>query len=225
MLPRITTVVAVFSLITFSSCLTAKKMDKWIDKQYGGVVPAKIRSSEYMTIKTENLSSKEHASNSQKGDNKLLPAFFYWQWKFSTISTLNQNIPVSNLSSTIFPYSNAKGLRQKLNGQKIELTIDKIPAVFSITDKGGLVYALLWYVSWETIYIEPENQDMVISYKILKDNVETKKGAISVANRDKSVALKMFQSAKKMTWNYLDQYDMNIKAMSKEFVDKLMLEL
>lgn len=35
----------------------------------------------------------------------------------------------------------------------------------------------------------------------------------------------MWHSLKKMTWEYLDQHDDNITAMSRKFVDKLATEL
>ncbi|MEO6453739.1 MAG: hypothetical protein ABIN97_06710 [Ginsengibacter sp.] len=66
---------------------------------------------------------------------------------------------------------------------------------------------------------------MVISYRILKDNTEKKQGTITVADPSRPQSLKFLQSVKKMTWNYLGEYDNIIKAMSKEFVDKLLLKM
>ncbi len=215
-----------FLLISFSSCLTSRKMDKWIDRQYGSTVPQKMKSSDYITIKTDNLTKSEKVSTTQKGKRKLIPALFYWHWDYSTVSTLNPYIPVSNVSTTIMPYANSKGLRQKLNGQKLELTFDQAPAVFELTEKGNLIFVLVYYIGWENIYIEPKNEEMVVAYRLLNsNNEETKKGVITITNRDQPISLKMFQSPKKMTWRYLEQYNNNIKSMSRELVDKLMLEI
>jgi len=60
---------------------------------------------------------------------------------------------------------------------------------------------------------------------LLKDNVETKMGTITVADRNKPINVKVFHSVKKTYWSYLDQYNANIQAMSKEAVDKLIAEL
>lgn len=88
-----------------------------------------------------------------------------------------------------------------------------------------MIYQIVAYTGREHIYIDPQEEDMVVSYRLLKDNLETKKGEITVTNRDQPVALKAFQSPKKLTRRYLEQYDNNIKLMSKELVDKLIVDL
>jgi hypothetical protein len=213
------------AVVTLTSCLTPKKMDKWINKEYEGANVSKIKSSDYIVVKTDNLPQSDKISTSQKGGNSLLPAVFYWRWKYSTVSTLNPYIPLNNVSSAITQYANTKGLKQKLNGQRIELSFEKVPNVLSITDKGSVVYLILFYITTDHIYIKPENESMIVSYRILKDDTETKKGSITITNKDKPVSLKVFQSVKKMTWNYLEESDNNMKAMGKEVVDKLLKEI
>lgn len=66
---------------------------------------------------------------------------------------------------------------------------------------------------------------MIVSYKLMQDNNEIKKGTITIPNMDKTMGLKMFESLKKRTWKYLDQYDENITVMSKLCVDKVMTEI
>jgi hypothetical protein len=63
----------------------------------------------------------------------------------------------------ILPYAHSKGLKKKLNGQKLELTIEKVPTMFSLRDKGVMIYLVLAYTGWEHIYIEPQTEDMVVS--------------------------------------------------------------
>jgi ABC-type uncharacterized transport system YnjBCD substrate-binding protein len=54
---------------------------------------------------------------------------------------------------------------------------------------------------------------------------EIKNGSIDVPYDNKGIDLKMFQSLKKKTWQYLDDYNSYINAMGKTAVDKLMDEL
>ncbi|MCU7550322.1 hypothetical protein OCK74_14465 [Chitinophagaceae bacterium LB-8] len=213
-----------FIVIIFSSCFSPRKMDKWIDQQYRDV-PTKVKSNDYISVKIEKTPFKDRLSETKKGKTKFIPALFYYQWEFYSTSTLNPYIPVSNLSNTILPYANVKGLKKKLDGQKLELTIEKVPSIFSLRDKGAMIFLVVAYTGWEHIYIEPQTEEMVVSYRLLKDNVETKKGEVTVPNRDQGISLKAFQSTKKLTWKYLEQYNNNIKAMSKELVDKLLIEL
>jgi hypothetical protein len=214
-----------FVIITFSSCFSAKKMDKWINQQYEGLPLNKLKNSDEISIKVANASANDRISSTVRSKTKVIPALLYWHWELANTSTLHHAVPATNLSSGIISYANSKGIKQKLNGRKVELTINKMPVDFSMTDKGNLIYVLVYYIGWENIYIEPSQQDLVVSYKFIKDNREAKAGTITVANRDRPIALKAFQSTRKMTLNYLEQYEANIKTMGKELVDKLMLEM
>ncbi len=115
-LPVVFLAILVFSQLIFSSCLTPRKIDKWIDQKYGTSIHNKQRNNDYITIKTPGVSQSDTVSISQKRKMKLLPALFYWKWEYGTISTLNQSVPDGYFNSAIIPYANVKSLRQKLNG-------------------------------------------------------------------------------------------------------------
>jgi len=214
---------SLFIIVVITSCLTPRKIDKWTAAHYGTTVNTRIKNNDYITIKASNTG--DIVSVSEKRKFKLIPALIYWQWEYGTNTKINQAVPTNYFNTTIMPYANIKKLKDKLNGQKLELTVNNVPAVFSVVDKGWVVYLLLWYVGNEHIYIDPEKQDMEIGYRLLKDNVETKKGTITVANRNKAVEVKVFHSTKKTYWACLDQYNANIQAMSKEAIDKLIIEI
>jgi len=150
-------------------------MDGWIDEYEGGFT-TKLKTSDYITVKTPDLPKSDSPSVSQKGKYKLIPALIYWRSERSIISSLNPYIPVVNINSSIIQYANTKKLREKLNGQKIELTISKIPTDFNFIMRYQLIYFVLYYVHWEKVFITPQKQDLVISYRILKENTEVKKG-------------------------------------------------
>lgn len=212
------------ALFFITGCLTPKKMDGWINEYEGGFT-TKLKTSDYITIKTPELAKSDLPSVSQKGDGKFIPAIFYWKSERTVVSTLNPFIPVVNINSTIIQYANTKGLRQKLNGEKIELTINKAPSAFTLLDRYQLFFFVVFYIQKENIFINPQSQDLIISYRKLKDNAQTKSGSITIHDPSKSMRLKFFQSVKKMTGNYLEEYDNIIKSMSKEFVDKLLTEI
>jgi hypothetical protein len=199
-------------------------MDSIIEEHEGGFT-TKLKTSDYITVKTPAFAKTDQASTTEKGKNKVLPLIVYWKFEWSRIPTLNPQIPVNNINSTIIQYANTKKLKEKLNGQKLELTINKVPTTFSLTYRDHLVYFILYYVQWGRVFIDPKKQDITIGYRILKDNVETKKGSITVTDPSKPLNLKFLQSVKKMTWNYLDEYDNIIKDMSRQFVDKLIAEI
>jgi hypothetical protein len=213
-----------FLTVILCSCLTPRKIDKWTTAYYGTAVNSKIKSNDYISIKAPGTHN-DIVSVTEKRKMKLIPALFYWQWEYGTTTTLNQLVPANYFSSTIIPYANAKKLKDKLNGQKLELIINNVPTVFSIVDKGGLVFLVLYYIDWDRIFMDPQKQDMIIEYRLLKENVETKKGTVIIADRNKPLNVKVFHSVKKTFWSYLDQYNANVQAMSKEAIDKLIAEL
>ena len=214
--------IIIFSLLLLG-CLTPKKMDGWIGEYES--VPNKLKTSDYITIKTGNIPQSNEASVSQKGNSKFIPAIFYWKSEQTIISNLNPFIPVNNIATSIINYANAKGLRQKLNGQKIEISLGKVPEVFTTTHRYQLYFFVVFYVQREYFFVSPQQQDITFNYKILKDNAETKNGTITITDPGKPVKQKFFQSVKKMTGNYLEKYDDIINAMSKELVDKILLEI
>ncbi|MEO6407038.1 MAG: hypothetical protein ABIY51_09180 [Ferruginibacter sp.] len=85
-----------------------------------------------------------------------------------------------------------------------------------------VVYAF----SWEKISIIPEEKDMVVAYKVFNaENTALKTGLITLTNTGKGIPLGMFQSLKKKTFEYLDQYDASIVTMGKTLIDKIAAEL
>lgn len=142
-------VIAVSCLLT--ACLTPQKIDKWTTAQYGTTVQSKIRTNDYISIKVPGTSN-DFVSSTVKRKMKLIPALLYWHWEYGTTTTLNSLIPSNYFSTAIIPYANSKKLKDKLNGQKLEITINKMPAVFSVVDKGGLVFLVVYYIDWDRFY-------------------------------------------------------------------------
>ena len=213
------------TLIFFlTSCLGPKKIDKWVAQKYLEVPAPTKKKSDVITITSNMPSMGVKLSTTEKKTSNLLPLIFYWQYDYKNTCTLNSQIAVNNFTATVLNYA-GKGLKQKLNGQRIELTIEKIPTRFAIDDKGHIIW-VIYVFGWDELSVKPEEKEMVVSYKVFNnDNSQGKSGMITILNSDKGITLGMFQSLKKKTWQYLDQYDVSIKSMSKLIVDKLTLEL
>jgi len=150
---------------------------------------------------------------------------FYWQWDYKNTCTLNPRIAINDFSTTVGSYAGKKGLKQKLHGQRLQLSVDQVPNTFAIDDKGHMIW-VLYAFGWDDLTVQPQKTELVVSYKLLQpDGTEVKKGVITIPDSDKGVQLAMFQSLRKKTGQYLDQYDAQLTVMSKAVVDKLMLEL
>jgi hypothetical protein len=117
-----------------------------------------------------------------------------------------------------------KGLRNKIEGQKLEINVEKIPNIFAINDKAHLIF-YGYAFGWDNVSIVSNKIDLVVTYKLSKDNVESKRGTITIPYIYDKMKLGMFKSLKTAVSEYLVQYDSNIEDMSKLFVKKLIKEL
>lgn len=215
-----------FILIMFiSSCIGPKKINKWVNKQYGESIDAKPKTqNDYLSVNSGLISNNAIASVTTKQTKNVLPLIFYWQMDYILTCTLNPQIPINTFTSTILPYANLKGLKQKLNGQKIELSVDKIPNLFTLNDRGHVVW-VVYAFGWDDISFKPDLEGLVVSYKIINGNAEIKKGTVTITNEDEVLVMKHLHSIKEATGQYLEQYDENIKTLTKKALDKIISEL
>lgn len=210
--------------ILISSCLTAKKVDKQVAKQYGEIPQSKKKQpKDNIVIISSLITSDNKISTSETKTSHVLPLIIYNQWNYTNTCTLNPQIPINNFISTIQTSSN-KSLKNKISGQSLELSIDKIPNIFAIDDKAHLIF-FGYAFGWDNVSIMSDKVDMVITYKLSKDGLETKKGIITIPYIYDKQKLGMFKSWKKATSEFLEQYDLNITEMSKYFLQKLVTEI
>lgn len=213
-------------LILCSSCLGPKKINKWVAGHYQATTPPKPKKNpDYISITTTLHATEVPISTTEKKTSDMLPLLFYWQFDYKNTCVLNSSIPIANFNATVMSYAASKGLKQKLKDQHVELSLDQVPTTFAIDDKGHLIWVILYAFSWDILTIQPQKDEMVVSYRILQDNTEVKKGTINIPDSDKGIALKMFQSLRKRTDAYLDQYDANITSMTKRVIDELVKQL
>jgi hypothetical protein len=209
------------SLTCFTSCLTSRKMDKYVSKQYNDELPKPVRKKNAEITVTSTLPSRPNIiSTTKKKTSHLLPLIIYWQCDYRHTCTLNSAIPVTNFSNALNTVA-SKALTQKLNGQHLELTIEQIPTAFSLVDKEHLF--LLF--AWDHLYMEPDYKDLVVSYKLYQNDNTTKTGTITIKNNMHDKDIHYFQSWKSATRGYLTRYDAAISSMTKDFANQLMVEI
>lgn len=217
-------ILAALIAASFTSCLNSKKVDRQVAKQYSDVPEVKKKKQpDNISITSTLAPVGAQTSTTETRTSNMLPLIVYWKWDYTNTCTLNPQIPINNFIATVNNYAN-KGLKSKLAGESLELSIDKIPNKFQILDKAHLVF-FGYAFGWDNVSLKGLDMNMVVSYRVLKDNVEMKKGIISIPNFDDKKPLGMFKSWKTATGEYLTQFDENISTMSKLVVDKLVAEL
>jgi len=214
-------VVALFILLSsLTSCHIAQKMDAYVAGQFNNKVPKPDKRTDTTILVKSSIPSYPNELSHTVKSNKNLFLLVYWKYDYRHTCTLNPAIGVNYLRKGI--YQQSSKLKQKLNGQQLEITIEQMPGSFAIVDKGHVV---LLIIQWDKFYVEPEFKDIVVSYKLLKNGAETKTGKININTFQKNKAMGFFQSWKGATSEFLIRYNTYLTEMSHTIVDKLIAEL
>ena len=207
------------------SCLGPKMINKWVNQHYEGNLPNTSKKKEDAVSISHNISFPgSQLSNTENKTSKVLPLIIYWQYDYINTCTLNPVIPINDFTAAVTAYSRTTAFKQKLNGQKLELTVNKIPGRFTIDDKGHLIW-LVYAFAWDKITIKNEDRELQVSYRVINGGAEVKSGTVSVTAQDREVPLGMFRSLKKKTKEFLTSYNAGIKTLSKTAMDKILGEL
>jgi hypothetical protein len=199
-------------------------MDKFVSDQYNNQLPKLDKKKKADIMITSELTSPTNSiSTTVQKTSKLLPLIVYWQYDYRHTCRLNPAIAVTNFSNTLNALS-TKTLAQKLNGQRLELTVEQIPTSFSLVDKAHVIWVIYAY-SWDRIYMEPDFKDLVVSYKLIQSDNTVKTGKISIRNNEQNKNLRFFQSWKSATSEYISNYNTNIATMTKAFINQLVEEI
>lgn len=207
------------SMIAFSSCLTSKRMDKFVADQYNNEIP-KVKKKTDITV--SNLPAASANISTTAPHTKVLPLLVYWRIDSRHICSLNSQIAIANFSNTV--NAMAKRLNQKLNGQRLELAVEQVPASFALVEKMHVIW-MIYSIHWNKIYIEPDFKDLVVSYKLFQNDNVVKTGNITIKNTEQNKNLRFFQSWKSATTEYLTDYNSDVSIMTKAFISKLMDEI
>jgi len=222
---KLTVVTILLSSIVFlSSCLTSKKMDAYISEQYNNEIPRVNKRKQPAEIEyTSALPATPSTVSATESHTKILPLIVYWNIEERQTCTLNSSIAAANFENTINKIA-SKGLNEKLNGNKLELTIQQVPSSFALVDKTHAIW-LVYAIQWEKVYIEPQPGDLVVSYKLMRNDSTLKTGLITVKNTERNKNLRFFQSWKSAITEHLADYDNDVSAMTTQFVNQLIQEL
>lgn len=199
-------------------------MDKYVGEQFNNQLPKlSKRKKTDITVTSIYPSDDNSISTTTQKTSKVVPLIVYWQYDYRHTCALNPSIAVTDFTNDVNTLS-SKQLAQKLNGQHLELKVEQIPSAFAIVDKGHLVW-VIYPISWDRIYVEPDFKDLVVSYKLMQNDAVVKTGKITIKSNAQNKGIHFFQSWKSATSDYLADYNANLSAMSKDFVSKLVEEL
>lgn len=207
-------------LSSLTSCHIAQKIDAHVATQFNNKVPKPDKRTDSTILVNSSIYSDPNELSHTVKRWKNLFLLLYWKYDYRHTCTLNPAIGVNYLRKGIYQQTNK--LKQKLNGQQLEITIEQIPGIFALVDKGHVV---LLIIQWDKVYIEPDKKDIIVSYKLLNKGVETRSGKITIDNIQKNKPWPLFQSWKRATTEFLGRYNADLTEMSRAIVNKIIEEL
>jgi hypothetical protein len=214
------TAILLACLLSFTSCLTAKKLDAHVRKEYNNELPKPRKAKADIVVNMMNPTGGTVISTTKHKTDKFLPLLFYWKYDHRQACEMNNAIALTQFANTINSAA-SKPIEQKLNGQKLELSVEQIPSAFAIVAKENVVW-LIYAIHWAKIYVEPDPKDLVVRYK-LGDTGKT--GTITIKNTSTNQNIRFFQSWKSATSEHLSEYNAKLGVMTKSFITQLAAEI
>ncbi|WP_207426663.1 hypothetical protein [Pedobacter sp. SYSU D00535] len=213
---------AVLALL-LSSCIGTKRYHRYLSEGYKTSSGIPAANSANLSIK-QNPQIVDTELSTKNKKSQFIPAIILWQWEKSISCSLAEKHQANKVESYLRAYADTLQLEQSLKGRQLEITIESAPANFTYTSKGHVLFLFLAYATSVSESISPEYSDLRLSYKLLTDNQISKQGEITVLDKNEAVANR-WKSTRKFSRYYLDRYENNVKAMSKDAIVKLAKEI
>lgn len=215
-------ILSIFTILFITSCIGTKRFTGFVDPKFQYKQISQTRDN--ITIDLTGLENTNGTIKSTKVKSQFVPAILYWQWNNTIKCEVNPTIVGQSFEEYFLQYSDSLRVQDKLQGRKLELKVEKIPSSFVYTHRGNSIIFIIAYTVNELEAIFPQEQDIVVSYKLTQDGSVLKEGKLTASN--KSQPLKnVWKSTKKFTWLYIDQFKQKNKTMAKDIVEKLITEI
>ncbi len=216
------TILSILTIALLTSCIGTKRFNGFVEPKFQD--KQLISTNENIIFDLTGLENTSASITSTKVKSQFIPAILYWQWNNTIKCEVNPTIVGQSFQENFLRYSDTLKVKEKLQGRKLEMKIEKIPNSFVYTHKGNSVILIIAYTVSDLEAIFPQEQDLVVSYKITENGLTIKEGKLIKSNKDQPIK-NVWKSTKKFTWLYVDQFKQNTKIMTKEIVEKLITEI
>jgi hypothetical protein len=214
----------VVAVLLLPGCISSKKYASYISAYYKKSDTATASAPPAIPVTLRTPSSFDSVANVTKGESYFIPAIFYWGAKQSFHCEMNADIPAGVVSKTFNKYAETDGLNKKLNGRRLELTIDALPTRFFYSQNTDVIFILIYAVTMGKQSILPENTSLAITYKIYDGQQLVKEGKLEAKDENQPLN-NIAKSTRKITVAYLRQYTQSVTQMSQQCLSQLVAEL
>ncbi len=210
------------TITLLTSCIGTKKFTGFVEPKFQD--KQLISTNGNIIFDLTGLENTSASITSTKVKSQFIPAILYWQWNNTIKCEVNPIIVGQLFQENFLRYSDTLKVQEKLQGRKLEMKVEKIPNSFVYTHKGNSVILIIAYTVSDLEAIFPQEQDLVVSYKLTENGLTIKEGKLTTSNKDQPIK-NVWKSTKKFTWLYIDQFKQNNKILTKEIIEKLMTEM
>ncbi len=210
------------TVILLIGCIGTKKFSSFVEPKFPQ--NETTLTNDNFIFDLSELQPTPQTITSTKLKSQFIPAIFYWQLDNRIQCHINPVVVGQSFQENFLYYADSLSIYKKLQKQKVEIKLEKIPTSFVWTHEWDLIFLLVAYGYMDLEAIFPQDQDLVVSYKLTQNGLTSKDGKLTVSNKDVSIG-NIWKSTKKFTWLYINQFKQNNKKMAKEIVEKLMTEI
>jgi hypothetical protein len=207
-----------FALILLASCVSPMKYQNIVDSKVREFLNVKpVSTGDSLIISVQKLPAGDSLVKIKKIRNLFIPAIVFWFWENTLQCEIDPRTVGEKIAHDIAQHPE---LSKKMKGNKLELSIEAVPNEFIYSHKGYVLFVMFYAFSGESETIVPVWNDLRVKYWITEPGAETIKGTIIVADKN-AACNNIWKTAKKFTWFYLEDYEINLKKMSNECTEKL----
>ncbi len=205
------------------SCVTTQRYATIVQEKYNKI-PLQEPLKSNITLHAKQLSTYNTLVKVTPVSTVVLPLVYYWGWRRTLTVDLDSRIGMAKFSQALNSGSHSARLNEALNGQRLELTVEAIPAEYTYTQKGDYAYVMYYTIRIKSNKITPVNTEMVVSYKLYRDTTLMRQGRLRMSNPG-GAFISDSRSIKWTTLDYLTQYDDDLYSLSNQMVSKLADEI
>lgn len=215
--------VLAFSLI---GCTNTRKFTGFVNEKCAGnrSLSSYEYNSDFLQVKTDDIDKQDSLCVTTRQKAVFVPAILYWHWNNTVKCVMDPKYYAAKAAYYLKTEAETSGLRDKLNGGKVNVSIKEVPNTFLYMNKGNVLIVLFYYLMILKEGIVPIQQDLVLEYEIVRSETVSGKRTVVIPNRNMFIPNSM-NSRRKLTSVYLDEADNNLRAMSKDAVLKIMTQL
>lgn len=217
-----------FLIITLlTSCTSKRKLAKYARPIAQTMAYQPVESTNFCTFDFSKLDDFKKTVRVTTHKSEVLPLIFVYVFDRNLHTHISPKIVANQFQSYFLDLAKSNDLEQKLNGKKLEISIEQVPNSFQFTDQGTLIFLIFGYIyagNSHKVEISPNKQNLKIKYRIVDEMTLPKEKVITIFEKNRPMEREK-ESKKRLVHQYMFEFQQNIAVMAQETLDQILLDL